>query len=100
MRLKGGRFFVWLLRHRYGVLAVNMMAADINAYIRSSHVTGKSVLLTADDTSRIMAYGGAAAITGGEVTLVNARYDRLGAVVDQHLMGLCSRYQVFPYVDS
>jgi len=49
-----------------GVVAINTMAADVNAHIsESSHVTGKSVILTADDTSSIMAFGGAAAITGG-----------------------------------
>jgi hypothetical protein len=48
-----------------GVVAINMMATDINAFITSSSVTGNSVVLTADDTSEIMAYGGAAAITGG-----------------------------------
>jgi len=49
-----------------GVIAVNLIATDINAYISgSSNVTGKSVILNADDTSRIMAYAGAAAITGG-----------------------------------
>ena len=49
-----------------GVLAINLLSTDINAYISgSSTVTGKSVVLTADDTSRIMAFGGAAAITGG-----------------------------------
>jgi hypothetical protein len=49
-----------------GVVAINLLATDISSYISStSQVTGKSVILTADDTSRIMAYGGAAAITGG-----------------------------------
>ncbi|MBT7080527.1 MAG: hypothetical protein HN929_03510, partial [Chloroflexi bacterium] len=49
-----------------GVLAINLLATDIKAYISgSSEVKGNSVILTADDTSRIMAYGGAAAITGG-----------------------------------
>ncbi|MCP4992988.1 MAG: hypothetical protein GY934_04255, partial [Gammaproteobacteria bacterium] len=50
-----------------GVLAINLLSTDINAYIGGlrSVVTGRSVSLTADDTSKIMAYGGAAAITGG-----------------------------------
>ena len=56
-----------------GVLAVNMISTDVKALIRksstssstASNVTAASVSLTADDTSRITAYGGAASVSGG-----------------------------------
>jgi len=51
-----------------GVVALNMMATDIEAYIggaTGSTITAGSVSLQADDTSSIMAFGGAAAISGG-----------------------------------
>ena len=49
-----------------GVLAINLLSTDVNAFItNASDVTADNVSLTADDTSRILAFAGAAAVTGG-----------------------------------
>jgi hypothetical protein len=45
-----------------GVLAVNMISADVKAFIEGSTVTAGSVSLQADDTSVIMAFGGSASV--------------------------------------
>jgi hypothetical protein len=45
-----------------GVLAINMISADIKAFIENSDIDAGSVTLTADDTSRIMAFAGSASV--------------------------------------